>query len=86
VARIEVRALTNAAGRAFVAFYYRWSPPAAELIRRHEGARRAARWAITAVVAAVEHPAAFWVAASGAAVCALSALTRRRRSRARGAA
>jgi M6 family metalloprotease-like protein len=78
--------LTNAAGRAFVAFYYRWSPPAAELIRRHEGARRAARWAIAAVVAAVEHPAAFWIAASGAAVCALSALTRRRRPRARGAA
>jgi hypothetical protein len=48
--------LTNAAGRAFVAFYYRVSPPLAGLIGRHEGLRALMRSALTPVVYAVEYP------------------------------
>ncbi|HET7319603.1 MAG TPA: M6 family metalloprotease domain-containing protein [Nitrospirota bacterium] len=50
--------LTNAAGRAFVAFYYRVSPPLAGFIGRHEGLRALTRNALTPVVYAVEYPRA----------------------------
>jgi len=72
--------MTSWAGRAFVGLYYRWSPPAAELIRRHEAARRATRWALTPLVAAVEHPGAFWAAMGGAGLCGFA--LRRHRGRA----
>lgn len=50
--------LTNAAGRAFVAWYYQHSPPLAAFIARHEALRAAARVALTPVVYAVKYPAA----------------------------
>jgi M6 family metalloprotease-like protein len=51
--------LTNAAGRAFVAYYYRISPPAAAFIARHEGLRALTRWSLTPVVYGVEYPGIF---------------------------
>ncbi len=48
--------LTNAPGRAFVALYYRCSPPLAAVIARHPVLRGVVRLALTPVVAAVAHP------------------------------
>ncbi len=48
--------LTNAPGRAFVNYYYRYSPPAVEVIKKHEALKAAARWALVPVVCGVEHP------------------------------
>jgi uncharacterized repeat protein (TIGR01451 family) len=50
--------LTNAVGRAFVAWYYRWSPPAADLIRNDPLLRAATRVLLTPVVYAVKYPGA----------------------------
>jgi hypothetical protein len=47
-----------AAGRAFVRFYYRNSPPIAQMIRESDGARLAVRAALVPVVWSIEHPAA----------------------------
>jgi len=48
--------LTNAPGRAFVAFYYRHSPPAARFISGNDGLRAVTRWALTPMVYGIEHP------------------------------
>ena len=48
--------LTNAPGRAFVALYYRCSPPLADFIARHPLLRGATRLALTPLVAIVIHP------------------------------
>ncbi len=48
--------LNNAPGRAFVAFYYRHSPPAADFIARHPLLRGITRVALTPLILAVAHP------------------------------
>ncbi len=48
--------LTNSLGQAFVDSYYRYSPPVADFISKHETLKIAARWALTPVVGGVEHP------------------------------
>jgi len=50
--------MTNAAGRAFVRFYYRNSPPVAELIRESDGARATVRAVLLPIVWSIENPAA----------------------------
>jgi len=63
------RLLTNAPGRAFVAWYYRVSPPLAALIRRHEALRIATRAALAPVVFAIVHPLSALVLAGCCAIC-----------------
>lgn len=48
--------LTNRWGRAFVAFYYRYSPPVADIISRHESLRTMTRWLLAPVILSVLHP------------------------------
>lgn len=48
--------LTNAAGRAFVAFYYRASPPVADYIARHEHLKVMTRALLTPVVYGLKYP------------------------------
>ncbi|MBI5756869.1 MAG: hypothetical protein HZA12_08085 [Nitrospirae bacterium] len=50
--------LTNSHGRAFVAFYYKYPPPVALFISRHENIRTATRWVLTPVVFGIEYPLA----------------------------
>ena len=61
-------------GRAFVAWYYRTSPPIADWIRERDWARALARWLLTPVVYAVKYPP---LAALMLAVCLV--VVRRRR-------
>lgn len=49
--------LTNRPGQAFVAWYYRVSPPVAAFIAQHESLRTAVRWGLAPVVFAVKNPA-----------------------------
>ena len=51
--------LTNAAGRAFVSFYYHYSPPVAEFISKHARLRMLTRWLLTPAVCAAEYPLLF---------------------------
>jgi hypothetical protein len=48
--------LTNSLGQAFVNYYYRYSPPIADVINKHESLKSATRWALIPVVYSVEHP------------------------------
>jgi hypothetical protein len=48
--------LTNVPGRAFVAWYYRVSPPIAATIATSPAARAAVRIVLTPVVYAIVHP------------------------------
>jgi len=61
--------LTNGPGRAFVALYYRLSPPLADFISRHDTLRLVTRFLLTPLVLAVAYPmtlaALFLVSASG---------------------
>lgn len=53
--------LTNAVGRAFVKFYYRFSPPLANYIAEHETLRTAMRIVLTPVVYSVKYPVVAFV-------------------------
>ena len=48
--------LTNPAGRAFVKFYYAYSPPIADYIAQHDGLRALTRAALAPLVFAVKSP------------------------------
>ncbi|HBG08263.1 MAG: hypothetical protein A2075_06800 [Geobacteraceae bacterium GWC2_58_44] len=50
--------LKSAQGRAFVAFYYRHSPPIADFIYQHDALRVVTRWALTPLILAVKYPLA----------------------------
>lgn len=71
--------MRNAPGRAFVAAYYRASPPVAAWIAQREWARAAARSALAPMVFAIERPLAAAILAFGL----LLALVNLRRARAR---
>ncbi|NVN98462.1 MAG: hypothetical protein HXX17_03990 [Geobacteraceae bacterium] len=60
--------LTNAPGKAFVALYYRISPPIADFIREHEAARFMVRLLLAPLILAVSH---LWITASAASILAL---------------
>lgn len=51
--RIEI---PNVIGKAFVAFYYKFSPPIADYIKRHEGLRMVTRWLLTPIVYMIKYP------------------------------
>ena len=46
----------SAAGRAFIRFYYRYSPPVAAVIAEHEWLRFLARMLLTPLVLAIAFP------------------------------
>ena len=48
--------LTNSLGQAFVNFYYRHSPPIADVIRKHALLKYATRLALVPVIYSVEYP------------------------------
>ena len=48
--------LTNPVGRWLVAMYYKYSPPVAEIIARHEGLRFATRLALTPLIFGIKYP------------------------------
>jgi uncharacterized repeat protein (TIGR01451 family) len=52
----DTHLVTNAPGRKFVELYYRYSPPVAGLIERHQSLRVAARTLLTPVVYAISYP------------------------------
>jgi uncharacterized repeat protein (TIGR01451 family) len=52
----DTHLMTNAPGRKFVELYYRYSPPVADLIERHQSLRIAARMLLTPVVYAITYP------------------------------
>ncbi len=71
--------LTNAAGRALVAFYYRHSPPLAAYIAERPWARALVRWSLAPVIFGVRHPLATLLFVLGAGGCWLL-LARNRRA------
>lgn len=69
---------TNLLGRAFVEFYYQYSPPAADVIARHGSLRFAARMALTPIVYSVKYPAASLLALAGLVLFVVRTLMMRR--------
>ena len=72
--------MTNMAGRYFVDRYYRYSPPLAAVIARHEAFRSVTRWALTPLVFGVMHPFLFGVVLLCLAGLSGAALKGRRRA------
>lgn len=72
--------LTNYPGRVLVALYYRYSPPIAAVIARHEGLRLVVRLALTPLVEGVEHPFGALIVVTGGGVAAVLVWRRRRRA------
>lgn len=73
--------MQSAPGRAFVAFYYRYSPPVAAFISRHESLRAATRALLAPLVFAIERPAAAGGMALGLTAMLLGLNLRRRAAR-----
>ncbi|MEW5756215.1 MAG: CFI-box-CTERM domain-containing protein [Pseudomonadota bacterium] len=73
--------MTHAAGRRFVALYYRVSPPIADYIRGHEPLRTVTRWTLTPVVYGVKHPHAVLLVMIGAISLLLARGWSRRQSK-----
>jgi YVTN family beta-propeller protein len=48
--------MINATGRAFCQFYYRYSPPIADFIRRHEALKTVTRWMLAPIISFIEYP------------------------------
>jgi hypothetical protein len=63
--------LTNRAGRALVAFYYRHSPPIANYISQHDSLRALTRWALTPIVYSISYPKTVFVFLAGSMVFVL---------------
>lgn len=75
----DTQLLTNKPGRLFVKLYYRYSPPAADVISRHEWMRTLTRWALTPIVYGVKYsPSVLLVMAIGPAVFSLTRIRRKR--------
>jgi hypothetical protein len=53
--------LTNSLGQVFVSCYYRYSPPIAAYIEKHETLKTAARWALAPVIYSIKYPYVFAV-------------------------
>jgi len=70
--------LGNPLGRAFVSYYYEFSPPIAAFIQRHETFRRATRWALIPIVFAIEYPLGFIFVIFG--ICSGAVLIYRKRN------
>jgi hypothetical protein len=52
--------LKSGPGTAFVAFYYKHSPPIADFIREHDFLRMLTRWALTPLILAVKYSMTLW--------------------------
>ena len=52
--------LTNAPGRAFISFYYHFSPPIANYIGKHDELRALMRWTITPAILLIQNPILFF--------------------------
>lgn len=72
--------MTNGPGRAFVSFYYRWSPPIAAMIERNELLRAGTRFLLTPLVYGVAYP---WLALLPLTLGLGFAVHRRRKARQR---
>jgi len=68
--------LHNTAGRHFVAWYYRTSPPIADYIRERPALRATVRFGLTPVVKSIRYP---WMAPSALALLIAGLITWRRR-------
>jgi len=73
--------LTNAPGRAFVRFYYRYSPPIADYIAPRPGLRSAVRLVLAPIVYGIEYPTAAILLTALSGACLLRRLPTRRKSK-----
>ncbi len=69
----------NPAGRASVRFYYRYSPPVADFVARHELLRIPLRAAFVPIAASARHPLAALFVFAGIIACGAVSMRRRRK-------